>query len=82
MNPGDSLSDEPVESEIEEGCETEIQQDVSSLVEEGADESVQHELCAEEIHDSLVGLRRSQSEKRPPRSILFANRTNFTKGQM
>ncbi len=69
MNPGDSLRDELVESEIEEGCETEIQQDVSSLVEEGADESRQHELSAEERHDSLVGLRRSQREKRPPSKL-------------
>ncbi len=69
INPGDLLRDELVESEIEGGCETEIQQDVSSLVEDGADEFVQHELSAEERHDSLVGLRRSQREKRPPSKL-------------
>lgn len=69
MNTGDLLGDEFVEREIQEGCETEVSEDVSSLVEEVADESVQHELSAEERHDSILRLRRSQREKRPPSKL-------------
>lgn len=65
-----SLSDKPVENQSEKICETEIQQDVSSLEEDEDDVAIQpNELSAEEGHDSVVGLRRSKRERKPPNKL-------------
>ncbi|XP_073792914.1 retrovirus-related Pol polyprotein from transposon opus [Danio rerio] len=63
-----TLSVTSVENDIENSCETEIQQDVSSL-EEDDDVAVQPDELSVEERDCVVGLRRSKREKKPPNKL-------------